>query len=152
MAETTTTAPFEEVLGRHTPEHWLTLGLAELSKARSAFDSRQTSAAGTALKRAAGMALNGALRVVPRKEWGRTYVEHLQAVSADDSVPVAVRAAAGVLVAFEPAGHGLAFLRPPSENERLMEAARTVMAHAYAVIHGNVGRVADREDEGSREP
>jgi hypothetical protein len=152
MAASTTPLSFEEVLARHTPEHWLALGLAELSKARSAFESRQSGAAASALKRAAGMALNGALRIVPREEWGRTYVEHLQAVSVDDRVPVAVRAAAGLLVAFEPAGHGFALLRPPSDDERLMEAARTVMAHAYAVIHGKAGRVADPEGGVSRDP
>jgi hypothetical protein len=144
MVETTPQPSFAEVLRRHTPEHWLSLGLAELSKARAAFDSRQSSAAASALKRATGMALNGALCIVPREDWGRTYVEHLQAVSADVSVPSSVRAAAGLVVTFEPSSHGLAFLRTPTENERLLEAARTIMAHAYAVIHGSVGRSANQ--------
>jgi hypothetical protein len=48
-----------------------------------------------------------------------------------------------MLIAFEPGAHGLALLRVPSEDERLLEATRTVMAHAYAIIYGRAGRLAE---------
>jgi hypothetical protein len=92
------------------------------------------------LKRAAGMALNGALSVVWRP-WGRTYVAHLQAIETDSSVPAPVREAAKLLnqVPLEKQP-GIVRLTPPSESQRWLEATKTIMAHAYAVVHGSAGR------------
>lgn len=138
---------FDEVLGRFTAEEWILAGLAELGKAREAFASRQSAGAAAALKRAAGMALNGALRVVPRDDWGRTYVAHVVALTEDLAIPSAVRDAARALVAFDPGTTHLAMLRVPSEDARLLEAAKTVMAHAYAIVHGKAGRMAEAPPE-----
>ncbi|HKY39088.1 MAG TPA: hypothetical protein VJN18_24285 [Polyangiaceae bacterium] len=86
------------------------------------------------------MALNGALSIV-WQPWGRTYVAHLQAVADDASVPDQVREAARLLnqVPLEKQP-GIVRLTPPSESQRWLEATKTIMAHAYAVVHGRVGR------------
>ncbi|MCL2450236.1 MAG: hypothetical protein FWD17_14920, partial [Polyangiaceae bacterium] len=87
-------------------------------------------------KRAAGMALNGALIVEPDESWGRTYVEHVEALARDARVPEAVRVAsrrvldAGGLLA----SGVLVSLRTPRSHEGVLEAARDVIAHAWAVV------------------
>jgi hypothetical protein len=127
-------------LSRYAPEDWIKLGLSELSRAEKRLAAHDRSAGVIGLRRAAGMALNGAMAVSFR-EWGRTYVEHLRAVASDEAVPDAVRDAArtlnGVEIEQQP---GIVRLTPPSESARWIEAAKTLMAHAYAVVHGSVGR------------
>lgn len=127
-------------LTRLPPEAWIRQGLAELSRAEQLLAAHDRSAAVLSLRRAAGMALNGALRVA-WKEWGRTYVEHVRAVALAEDVPEAVRAAAKLLVSVElERGPDIVRLTPPSESARWVDAAKTIMAHAYAVVHGSVGR------------
>jgi hypothetical protein len=131
-------------LRRHSAEEWLHEGVGELSRAQQLLARRERGAAISSLKRAAGMALNGALL----RRWGawgqdsgRTYVEHLQALSHDEQAPDLVRDAARLL--FETpaeAPTGIVRLTPPSESARWVEAAKTVMAHAYALVHGSTGQ------------
>ena len=128
-------------LKRYTAAGWIERSLRELAVAEQAFKDRQPSAAAAAMKRAAGMALNGALSVVPREEWGRSYVEHLKALLEDPAAPKAVTEAARVILDFTPQPGAIVFLRSPGKDSQLLEATRTVMAHAYAVVNGNVGRV-----------
>jgi hypothetical protein len=140
-----TGAPFardpEHWLFRLSPEEWIRAGLNELERAKSAFAARQTAGALACLKRAAGMALNAALIQRPDADWGRTYVEHLKAVAEAENTPAPVRDAARLLVdASVPTGEVVS-LRTPSSDTRLLEAARTVMAHAYAIAHGSTGRL-----------
>lgn len=127
-------------LTRQSPEQWLQQGLTELTRAQMRIAAHDRRAALLGLQRAAGMALNGALSVRWRA-WGRTYVEHLRALIDDAEVPKSVREAARLLndvpVNQQP---NVVRLTPPSESERWLEAAKTVMAHAYAVVHGSVGR------------
>jgi HEPN domain-containing protein len=125
---------------RYAPEDWIKQGLSELARAEKRLAAHDRTAGVLGLRRAAGMALNGAMAVHFR-DWGRTYVEHLRAIAEDDSVPEAVRKAAKILndVALEQQP-GVVRLTPPSESERWIEAAKTVMAHAYAVVHGTTGR------------
>lgn len=125
---------------RLSPDEWIQASIGELERARAALASRNTPAAIAGLKRAAGMALNGALVVVPNEKWGRTYVEHLEALAEDEDVPREVRDAASTLVNLSQPGSGMVSLRTKSEDARLAESAETVMAHAYAVVHGTVGR------------
>jgi HEPN domain-containing protein len=127
-------------LTRFSAQGWIERALQELSLAEQAFASRAAPAAAAALKRAAGMALNGALRIVPREDWGRSYVEHLQALVGDDEVPLLVADAARALLAFTPQPGNIVLLRSPAQDERLLEAARMVMAHAYAIVNGTAGR------------
>jgi len=126
-------------LRKFSPEEWIQAGLKELARAREALSSHDRPRASASLKRAAGMALNGALLVVPRSEWGRSYAEHLQALSRDEAAPVEVREAAGLLLDLPGAGE-LIPLATERHNERLVEAARTVMAHAYALVYGSTGK------------
>ena len=125
---------------RYTPEDWIRQGLSELARAEKRLLAHDRTAGVLGLRRAAGMALNGALAVHLR-DWGRTYVDHLRAIAEDESVPVPVRDAAKVLndvtLEHQP---GVVRLTPPSESSRWVEAAKTVMAHAYAVVHGTAGR------------
>jgi len=128
-------------LKRYSAAGWIERSLRELAVAETAFKDRQPTAAAAAMKRAAGMALNGALCVVPREEWGRSYVDHLKALLEDPAVPKAVSEAARIILEFTPQPGTLVFLRSPGKDSQLLEATRTVMAHAYAVVNGNVGRV-----------
>jgi hypothetical protein len=129
-----------EWLKRLSPEAWLRQGLIELGRAEARLLARDRTAAVLGLKRAAGMALNGALSVVWRP-WGRTYVAHLEAIALDVGVPAAVREAAKLLSSLSTEQQpGIVQLNPPSESRRWLEATKTVMAHAYAVVHGSAGR------------
>src|SRR5258708_30603939 len=91
-------------LRRFTPDEWIRAALGELGRARKAIDRADTRGGAASLKRAAGMALNAVLLVEPQESWGRTYVEHLDALAVDEGVPEAVRTAApNVLSAGAPA-------------------------------------------------
>ena len=127
-------------LTRLPPEDWIRQGLTELSRAEARLLAHDRSGGVLGLRRAAGMALNGALAVRFR-DWGRTYIDHLRAIADDTEVPEPVRAAAKLLneVPLEKQPN-VVRLTPPSETTRWLEAAKTVMAHAYAVVHGGVGR------------
>jgi HEPN domain-containing protein len=127
-------------LTQKEPEEWIRQGLTELGRAEARLSAHERSAAVLGLRRAAGMSLNGALAVRWRA-WGRTYVEHLRAIAEDDEVPETVRTAARLLNDVQlDQQPNVARLTPPSEGARWLEAAKTVMAHAYAVVHGSVGR------------
>lgn len=117
------------------PREWLRAGLGELARAEAAF-ARHNGRAGLAgLRRAAGMALNGALVVAPDEAWGRSYMDHLGALAKSEGVPARVREAAALLVETPLPGAGkLVAIRLASADERQIEAAKDVIAHAYALI------------------
>jgi HEPN domain-containing protein len=127
-------------LTRLTPEAWIRQALTELGRAEARLSTHDRTAGVLGLRRAAGMALNGALAVKWRA-WGRTYIDHLRAIADDRQVPEPVRAAAKLLndVPLEKQAN-VVRLTPPSESARWLDAAKTVMAHAYAIVHGSVGR------------
>jgi len=129
-------------LYRLSPEEWISAALGELGRVKDAFSARHAAAAIAGLKRAAGMALNAALIVRPRPEWGRSYVSHLRALADDAQAPAEVREAAWRLLDVKPPGGSVVSLRTRSDDEVLLEAARVVMAHAYALVHGSGGRSA----------
>src|SRR5690606_9981731 len=118
-----------------SPEEWIQAALVELRRAEAALGGAQLPAAYAGLKRAAGMALNGALIVQPR-EWGRSYVEHLTALAEDATAPSAVREAASRVAGLKASPGEVVSLRTPKTEERWVDAAKTVMAHAYAVVYG----------------
>jgi HEPN domain-containing protein len=120
-------------LRKHSPDEWIRASLGELSRAERAWTSGNLRAGTLGVKRAAGMALNAALIVEPDPGYGRTYVEHLEALAVDSRVPEAVRAASRrVLDARGPATEVIR-LRTPREHTEAFEAARDVIAHAWAV-------------------
>lgn len=128
-------------LGKHTPREWIRAALAELRLAEESYTQQNVRAGLAGARRAAGMALNGALCVEPRPAWGRSYVDHLLALSKDAAVPERVRAAAKILIEtpLQQPG-GLVMLRvgrADSRAEKILEAARDVAAHALAVVLRN---------------
>jgi HEPN domain-containing protein len=121
-------------LHRMTPDEWIRAALGELARARQACERGDARGCAAGVKRAAGMALNAALIVEPQQAWGRTYVEHLQALAVEPQVPEAVRSAAReVLEAGVPSG-GVVRLRTPRTQVAPVEAAHDVIAHAWAVV------------------
>ena len=130
----------EHWLYRHSAAEWIRAAMVELERAAGALQQRNPSGGAAGLKRAAGMSLNGALVVRPRQSWGRTYVEHLRGLSLDEHAPQPVRDAARLLVELGAPAPGFVPLRTPGSSERWLEAARTVMAHSYALVYGSVGR------------
>lgn len=119
---------------RLSPDEWIRAALGEVERASAAYGRGDSRAGASGVKRAAGMALNGALIVEPDDRWGRSYVEHVQALSCDDRVPDAVRVACrAVLDAGGPGGEVIV-LRTPRTGEAAVEAAKDVIAHAWAVV------------------
>ncbi len=119
-------------LTRFSPREWMNASMAELGRAEAAYRRRDARGGLSGCRRAAGMAVNAILRAMPEKAYGRTYVEHLEGLSADASVPDAVRAACRLLLDAPPPGGSLIVLR--ARNTPFFEAARDVMAHAYAMV------------------
>ena len=110
--------------------------LREQRQAESAFAAKNARAGLAGLRRAAGMALNACLILEPEDAWGRSYMDHLLAVHAGrgPGVPPRVAEACGILVETPMPGGELTALRTKSSEERLLEAARDVIAHAYARV------------------
>ena len=121
-------------LRRLTADEWIRAALGELRRAEEAYARGDARAGVTGCKRAAGMALNGALRVRPNEAWGRSYVDHLEALAKDDSAPEAVRAACKLLLDARPPSSDILSLRSKAGDAKMVEAARDVMAHAYALV------------------
>lgn len=121
-------------LFRLAPGEWVQAALTELRHAQEAYGRRDARAGLAGARRAAGMALNGALVVEPNDAWGRSYVDHVAALAEDASAPEAVRAACRVLREAMAPGSGVLALRSKAADERVLEAARDVMAHALAVV------------------
>ena len=121
-------------LRKLSPREWIRAGLGELARANEAYARRDGRGGLAGAKRAAGMALNGALIAEPNAQWGRTYVEHVAAVARDEDVPPAVRDACRELLAQRPPGGALLSLHSKNSDQRVVDAARTVLAHAYAIV------------------
>jgi HEPN domain-containing protein len=124
-------------LRKLAPDEWIRAGLSELKRAEQAYAGGHTRAGAAGVKRAAGMALNAALIVEPDASWGRAYVEHLAALARDARVPEAVRSACLKVLGATPPGHEVIVLRTPRGHEAVLEAARDVIAHAWAVVRRN---------------
>jgi HEPN domain-containing protein len=123
-----------------SPDEWIRAALGELRRAEAAFANRNARGGLAGARRAAGMALNAALIVEPNETWGRSYVDHLLAVAVDPSVPLQVRESCGRLTETPLPGQGaLVTLRTTKHEERLLEAARDVVAHAYAIVKRHEG-------------
>lgn len=136
-------------LHRFTAREWIRASLGELDAARSAYDARNPRAGLAGARRAAGVALNGLLVATPDapEPWGRSYVEHLTFLATDADAPPAVREAASLLLHTPLPGGDLVALRTARRDAAVLDAAETVMAHAYAVVL----RAEPPEAEPSRE-
>lgn len=129
-------------LNKLSPDEWIRAAMGELRRAESAYARRNGRAGLAGARRAAGMALNGALIVEPNDAWGRSYMDHLLALKADPSpsLPPRVREACAILLETPMPGGELVAIRTASADERVLEAARDLVAHAYAVVKRHEAR------------
>ncbi len=121
-------------LRRLSPDEWIRAALGELTRAEQAWQRGDARSGAAGVKRAAGMALNAALLVEPEPAWGRSYVEHVQALATDARVPQAVRDACRTVLEARPPSGDVVTLRTPKAHEAVFEATRDVIAHAWAVV------------------
>jgi HEPN domain-containing protein len=124
----------EDWLRKFAPGEWIRAAMGELRRATAAYERGDARAGSAGVKRAAGMALNGALLVEPNESWGRTYVEHVAALASDASVPEAVRGACRTVLEAKGPSSDIVSLRTARGHERELDAARDVVAHAWAVV------------------
>lgn len=123
-------------LHRFTAREWIRASLGELDAAKRAYDAHNARAGLAGARRAAGVALNGLLVATPDapEGWGRSYMDHLTFLAADADAPVAAREAAALLLRTPLPGGEVVALRTARRDAAVLDAAETVMAHAYAVV------------------
>lgn len=126
----------EHWLYRYAPREWLRAALGELEQARRAYAARNGRAGLAGCRRAAGVALNGWLASLeaPPEAYGRSYMDHLAALADDAEAPEPVRAAARALRQTPLPGGEIVALRTAATDARALDAAETIMAHAYAGV------------------
>ncbi len=123
-----------------SPDEWIRAALSDLRRAEAAYQAKNTRGGLAGAKRAAGMSLNGVLILEPNELWGRTYVEHISAAAIDPALPDRVRAACRELLdSAMPGQTRLVTLRVSATENRVLEAARDVIAHGYAVVKRHEG-------------
>lgn len=123
-------------LHKFSPDEWLRAAMGELRRAEQAYARRQGRAGLAGARRAAGMALNAVLIFEPNEAWGRSYMDHLLALKGAEAggTPARVRESCAILVDTPLPGGELVAIRTSTADERVLEAARDVVAHAYAVV------------------
>lgn len=123
-------------LRRYTPQQWLHAAIHEHRQAKDAYARKNGRAGLAGCRRAAGVALNGVLATMTRPDprYGRSYMDHLGGLAGDASAPQAVRDAAALLLSTPLPGGTLVSLRTSSSDAKALDAAETVMAHAYACV------------------
>jgi hypothetical protein len=130
-------------LHRLTPAEWLAAADTELEHCAEALGRRAFRPGVTHARRAAGMAWNAVLAAAADEaraadllaRFGRSYMEHVVALTAAPDVPDGVRAAAQLLRDTPPAPPELVTLGKP--DLRVLEAARAIAAHAHAQVSEN---------------
>ncbi len=139
------TTPFEhdpkDWLRKMSPAEWVSAALTEARRAERAYHDKQAKAGLACARRAAGMALHAVLLLETKDGWGRSFVDHLRGLRGDPQVPEAVRVSCKLLLDTQPPGPSVISLRSPAADHRVVEAARDVIAHAYArgVALGAIG-------------
>jgi hypothetical protein len=92
----------ESWLRRLSSEEWLAAARGELARAELALVHKQQRSGVAQARRAAGMAWNAALQQIvdatERARYGRSYMDHLKALTDDVAVATGVRDAARALV------------------------------------------------------
>jgi hypothetical protein len=121
-------------LFKMSPDEWIRAAMAELRRAEGAYKAKDARGGLAGARRAAGMALNAALIVRPVEAWGRSYVDHIAALARDEAAPEAVRAGCRLLMETQPPGNPVVSLRSAALDEKVLEAARDVVAHGYALV------------------
>ena len=119
-------------LHRLTTDEWLAAADAELAHCDQALRRRAVRPGVTHARRAAGMAWNAVLVLAADERFGRSYMEHVVALSSDAHAPDDVRAAARTLRDTPAAPPELIALGKP--DLRVLEAARRSVGHAAARV------------------
>ncbi len=118
-------------LYRLSAEDWLRAAEGELGRATAALTARKQREGLTYARRAAGMAWNAVLVGALDESYGRSYMDHLRALSRDGRRPGNVRAAASALLE-APMTLELVPLGPGSTA--IADAAALVIARAHAEV------------------
>jgi hypothetical protein len=113
---------------RLSADEWLAAADTELGHATLALARRAARPGVTHARRAAGMAWNAVLSLRQDERFGRSYMEHVVALSADEESPEPVRAAAQALREIPPAPPELITLGKPDMRAR--DAAAAIIAYA----------------------
>lgn len=127
-------------LNKLSPDEWIRAAMNELRRAEEAYQRKNGRAGLAGARRAAGMALNGALIVEPNDAWGRSYMDHLLAVSratsgeASAGLSERVRESCRILLQTPLPRGELVALRTVNADHKVLEAARDVIAHAFATV------------------
>ena len=85
-------------LFRFDREEWLKAAQHELAECLRALNAGARKQSVAYARRAAGMALNAVLVDFPDDSWGRSYMDHLQAIARNEQTPEEVRVAAAALL------------------------------------------------------
>lgn len=117
-----TTEAAEHWLYRLSPAQWLAAADNELLASQQAFLVKQHRTAVTHARRAAGMALNAVLALQFDERYGRSYMDHLKALSQDAAVSAELRDAATRLLSL-PIQSQLVTLGPRGDAKQAEPAA-----------------------------
>ncbi len=118
------------------PRAWLRAAIDELSRVNGALSSRDHRGALATARRAAGLALNGMLCSLPALDvrYGRSYMDHILALSEDTTAPEAVRLAAKTLLDAPLSNSQFTVLRTVRRDTALVEATKDILAHSLAIM------------------
>jgi hypothetical protein len=119
-------------LHRLTADEWLLAADSELARCDETLRRRAARPGVTHARRAAGMAWNAVLALAADEKFGRSYMEHVVALSTDAHAPDDVRAAARTLRDTPAAPPELIALGKP--DLRVLEAARRIVGYAAARV------------------
>lgn len=114
-------------LHRFDAAEWLRAAENELGRAEDALAHKQQRPGVAGARRAAGMAWNAVLVGAADDAYGRSYMDHLQALAKDERAPAPVRAAAALLVAAPLATNVIPLGRG---DTRFADAARVIVDEA----------------------
>lgn len=103
---------------------WLTAANNELGHCKDALERRSYRTGVTHARRGTGMALNALLRLRYRADWGRSYMDHIVALSQDTQEPENIRLAAKMLVDTKPMVPELVTLGKP--DMQVLQAAKLI--------------------------
>ena len=122
-------------LHRLTAEEWLAAADTEIAHAEAALARRAPRPGVTHARRAAGMAWNAVLTRHPDERAGRSYMEHVVALSNDATIPEEIRAAAQRLRDTPARQPELVTLGKPDLGPA--HDARLILEHARSVLSPN---------------
>ena len=120
-------------LYRLTAEEWLQAARNELGRAEEALAHKQQRPGVAGARRAAGMAWNAVLVGAADETYGRSYMDHLQALARDARVAEPVQEAAAALLEAPLATNVIPIGRG---DTRLADCARVIVAEAERRVSG----------------